>query len=177
MSIHYFGNQLNVHLFFYFSLDILIFTGTLRSHDSTVWSIAFDATGKRLVSCSDDCTLKIWQAYEPNNSYGVATPDNETVWKCVCTISGYHNRTIYDVSWCHLSDLIATAGADDSIRIFRESYTSDINQPTFNLVTSYNNAHSQDVNCVCWNPVERGILASCSDDGDIKIWRIKEDSY
>ena len=32
---------------------------TLKSHGSTVWSVAFDKTGTRLASCSDDLTVKI----------------------------------------------------------------------------------------------------------------------
>ena len=76
---------------------------TLTSHTSTVWSISFDSTGHRLASCSDDKTVKIWQEYLPGNEEGIATPDNEPVWKCVCTLSGYHSRTVYDISWCHLT--------------------------------------------------------------------------
>lgn len=73
---------------------------TLEGHDSTVWSISFDASGKRLASCSDDRTVKIWQIYEPNNELGIPTPDQKPVWKCVCTLSGYHTRSIYDITWC-----------------------------------------------------------------------------
>ena len=40
-------------------------------HASTVWSISFEAGGKRLVSVSDDKTVKIWQAYEPGNTQGM----------------------------------------------------------------------------------------------------------
>ena len=37
-------------------------------------------------------------------------------------------------------------------------------------------AHSQDVNGVKWHPKESGLLASCSDDGTINMWRfIPED--
>ncbi|XKL68529.1 hypothetical protein PGB90_004020 [Kerria lacca] len=114
--------------------DDWICCGTLRSHESTVWSIAFDASGKRLASCSDDCTVKIWQEYKPNNPYGIITPNDDSVWKCVCTLSGFHSRTIYDISWCHITGLIATACADDSIRIFKESSTSNINEPIFYLM-------------------------------------------
>lgn len=81
-------------------------TATLASHSSTVWSIAFDATGDRLASVSDDRTMKIWQAYEPGNTENIATPHNDTVWKCVCTLSGMHARSLYDVSWCtHTGDI------------------------------------------------------------------------
>lgn len=73
---------------------------TLTGHTSTVWSISFDGSGNRLASCSDDRTVKIWQCYMPGNEEGIATPDGDMVWKCVCTISGHHTRSIYDISWC-----------------------------------------------------------------------------
>jgi len=43
----------------------------VASHTSTVWSIDFDASGSRLVSCSDDRTLKIWKRYFPGNARGI----------------------------------------------------------------------------------------------------------
>ena len=36
-----------------------------------MWSVDFDATGTRLVSCSDDRTLKVWKQYLPGNSRGM----------------------------------------------------------------------------------------------------------
>ena len=34
-----------------------------------------------------------------NFAIGIPTPGGDPVWKCVCTLSGYHNRDIYDVNW------------------------------------------------------------------------------
>uniref|UniRef100_A0A1B0GIX5 Probable cytosolic iron-sulfur protein assembly protein Ciao1 n=1 Tax=Lutzomyia longipalpis TaxID=7200 RepID=A0A1B0GIX5_LUTLO len=147
-----------------------ICTATLASHTSTVWSLAFSADGQRLASCSDDTTVKIWKSYRPGNEEGIPTPDNETAWKCVCTLSGFHTRSIYDISWCHLSGLLATASGDDSIRIFQETEGSEKNSPTFELAATECRAHAQDVNTVSWNPTKRGLLVSTSDDGDVKIW-------
>lgn len=147
---------------------------TLESHESTVWSIAFDKTGSRLASCSDDCTVKIWQEYKPNNQEGIPTKDGDSTWKCVCTLSGYHTRTIYDISWCHSTGLLATACGDDIVRVFKEDENSDPNAPSFSLVNSAERSHNQDVNCVTWNPTNHGLLASCSDDGDIKLWKYNE---
>ena len=143
---------------------------TLTSHTSTVWSLSFNSTGDRIASCSDDQTVKIWQEYKPGNEAGIPTPNDEPVWKCVCTLSGYHTRTIYDIDWCKKTGLIVTACGDDIIRIFKEENDSDPNQPTFNMVCAMESAHTQDVNSVQWNPVEVGLLASASDDGDVKIW-------
>ena len=33
------------------------------------------------------------------SSTGVPTPDGDPVWKCVCTLTGYHTRDVYDISW------------------------------------------------------------------------------
>ena len=147
---------------------------TLESHDSTVWKICFDSTGTRLVSVSDDKTVKIWQEYLPGNSEGVATTGGNATWKCVCTVSGYHDRTIFDVDWSHLDGRIVTACGDDSIRVFRENESSDKNQPSFSMTAVVRKAHSQDVNSVAWNPKIEGVLASCSDDGLVKLWNYKE---
>lgn len=138
---------------------------------SGIENILYLFTGDRLVTCSADETIKFWQVYKPGNNQGVATPDNENVWKCVCTLGGYHTRAIYDVDWCKTSDFIVTACGDDMIRIFKEDDISDIHAPTFNLVLSENRAHDEDVNSVKWNPKNVGMLASCSDDGTIKIWK------
>lgn len=169
---------------------------TLSGHTSTVWSISFDRSGRRLASCSDDRTVRIWQAYEPGNEEGIATPDNTMIWKCVCTLSGYHTRSVYDISWCKITgktiiiwyimqvflihiillqtDLIATACGDDVIRIFKESNGSDKNQPNFELLLMEHQAHTQDVNTVTWCPHTAGLLLSTSDDGNVKLWKFTE---
>ena len=146
---------------------------TLKSHESTVWSLSFDKTGTRLATCSDDRTVKIWQEYRPGNECNVATPENEPVWKCVATLSGIHTRAIYDIHWCHQTGLIATACADDAIRVFGEEPDSDPHAPNFQLLVTVPRAHDQDVNSVAWNPSVPGLLASCSDDMSVKLWQYK----
>lgn len=143
---------------------------TLSGHESTVWSIAFDASGCRLASCSDDRSVKIWQEYQPGNEEGIATPEGEAVWKCVCTLSGCHSRPIYDLTWCSLTGAIATSCGDDAIRIFKEQPSGDPNAPTFDLLLTIPQAHTEDVNSVTWNPTVVGLLASASDDGTVKLW-------
>ncbi|XP_053257469.1 probable cytosolic iron-sulfur protein assembly protein CIAO1 [Podarcis raffonei] len=150
--------------------DWVCFT-TLEGHESTVWSLAFDHSGERLASCSDDKTVRIWRQYKPGNEQGVVCNGTDPTWKCICTLSGFHTRTIYDVAWCQLTGALATACGDDAIRIFEEELHSDPHQPTFTLTVHMARAHSQDVNCVAWNPKEPGLLASCSDDGEMAFWK------
>ncbi|XP_029635497.1 probable cytosolic iron-sulfur protein assembly protein CIAO1 homolog [Octopus sinensis] len=148
---------------------------SLDCHQSTVWMSCFDKTGDRLVSCSDDKTIRIWQCYQSDNKLGLPTNDDGYAWKCVCTLSGYHSRTIYSVDWCHLTGDIVTSCGDDCIRVFREEPNSDKDQPSFTLISVVKSAHLQDVNCVSWNPKIPGLLASCSDDGLIKLWNLPQE--
>jgi len=52
--------------------DDWVCCATLEGHESTVWSVAFDRSGERLASCSDDKTVRIWRRYEPGNEEGEA---------------------------------------------------------------------------------------------------------
>ncbi|XP_062516159.1 probable cytosolic iron-sulfur protein assembly protein CIAO1 homolog [Corticium candelabrum] len=145
---------------------------TLVGHESTVWSITFDQSGNRLASCSDDKTVKIWQAYHPGNQEGVVTSGNNPKWKCICTVSGHHSRTIFDIDWSP-SGVLATASGDNTIRLFQEDESTSQdsrNQPSFSVTVSVDKAHSQDVNSVSWNPKRPDLLASASDDNSIKLW-------
>jgi cytosolic iron-sulfur protein assembly protein CIAO1 len=67
---------------------------------------------------------------------------------------------------CDLS-LLADAG-DNAVRVFASK------QGDWNLVAEAEAAHEQDVNCVAWHPNDPTLLASCSDDGFIKLWRCSE---
>ncbi len=102
-------------------------------------------------------------------------------WKCVSTVTGYHSRTIYSVKWSNLHGLIATACSNNSVDIFRENVSSmpvagkSDDTPYISLLHHEENAHTQDVNCVDWNPVHSDLLASCSDDGSVKIWSFKDE--
>ena len=85
--------------------------------------MSFEKFGKRLASCGDDKMVKVWQEYLPDNQEGLGNNigmKKEPTWKCVCTISGYHSRCVYDIDWNKENGLIATACGDDSIKIFGE---------------------------------------------------------
>ncbi|CAB4055355.1 Probable cytosolic iron-sulfur protein assembly protein CIAO1 homolog,Probable cytosolic iron-sulfur protein assembly protein ciao1-B,Probable cytosolic iron-sulfur protein assembly protein ciao1,Probable cytosolic iron-sulfur protein assembly protein ciao1-A,Probable cytosolic iron-sulfur protein assembly protein Ciao1,Probable cytosolic iron-sulfur protein assembly protein CIAO1 [Lepeophtheirus salmonis] len=148
-----------------------IVNATLTSHTSTVWSVDFNSDGSRLASVSEDKTLKIWNKFDSGNELKIGFDNDEPTWKCVCTIDGDHQRGIYDVSWNKLTDLIATACADNGVRIYKESTSENSNEsPNFELIHCNREAHNQDVNAISWNPAHPELLATASDDSIIKIW-------
>jgi WD40 repeat protein len=71
---------------------------TLAGHESTVWSASFNEDGSRLASCSEDRSVRVWRRMDGGGG-----------WKCEANLTGFHNRTIYDIDWCHKSGLIGTS--------------------------------------------------------------------
>lgn len=70
-----------------------------------------------------------------------------------------------------MTGYIATACADNAIRVFAELPDSDPTAPSFQMIVQTRNAHKEDVNSIDWNPKQPDLLASASDDGDVKLWR------
>lgn len=130
----------------------------LDAHKSTVWAASFNRTGKHMVSCSEDSSIAIWECQEQSGRGG---------WKAACVVCEAHTRPIYSIDWSKTTGAIATGSADDSIKLFRW----EGNQ--LKELCTKTNAHQSDVNCVCWHPQDPTLLASCGDDGLIKIWKCR----
>ena len=61
---------------------------TLEGHTSTVWSASFDATGRLVVTGSQDGSLIVWCASDPSKS-------GEYCWRPMCNFNGLHASTVY----------------------------------------------------------------------------------
>ena len=145
---------------------------TLTAHRSTVWGAAFDASGNRFVSASDDGCIAVW-TLSP-----AAAPGGDPKYRLSCTLSGYHRRTVYSVDWCHVTGRIVSGGADDSIRVFVDVSDGGAARGadaapgvTFEQEAVAAAAHRGDVNCVRWSPRMSGLLASAGDDGVVRLWQ------
>ncbi|ONH96164.1 hypothetical protein PRUPE_7G110600 [Prunus persica] len=142
---------------------------TNNGHSSTVWALSFNDGGDKMVTCSDDLTLKIWGT----DNEKMQSTDDFVPWRHLCTLSGYHDRTIFSVHWSR-DNIIASGAADDTIRFFVENDDKDglVDGPSYKLLLKKEKAHDMDINSVQWSPGEDRILASAADDGTIKIWEL-----
>ncbi|OTF77155.1 cytosolic iron-sulfur protein assembly protein Ciao1-like protein [Euroglyphus maynei] len=162
----------------------------LNQHESTVWSVAFNPEGTRIVSVSADESIKIWQ---PKNFNQLIDDDTKLTakryaeltvkWTIIASLSGYHHWPIYDVHWSSIHDLILTAGADNSLHVFKQ-FHNDPDDPSnssvrFRQILYKSDAHEQDINSIHWNPKpmlnnNRLLFASGSDDGCVRLWSFEQ---
>ena len=140
-----------------------------NGHESTIWQIDFDKSGKFLASCSEDKKWSVW------NIEDTRTFTNKGIFP------NHHMRSIYSISWSkgkgdQDSELIATGASDNRICVFEMSKKDLLDTQnesvSYNTLAQKNMAHQNDINCVEFCPSDPKVLASCSDDGLVKIWRI-----
>jgi WD40 repeat protein len=136
---------------------------TMRGHDSTVWGLAFDIGGSRIVTCSDDKSLILW------SKETVMSPDS---WCQISKLKNLHEYPIYSIDWSHEHGHIATGAADNAITICR-CVKADDSIDMLEVKTVLSGAHDGDINCVRWCTFasHSNLLLSCGDDGCLKLWR------
>ncbi|KAK6944035.1 WD40 repeat, partial [Dillenia turbinata] len=121
-----------------------------NGHTSTVWALSFSPSGDKMVTCSDDLTLKIWGT----NAQRMHSGNGYAPWTHICTLAGYHDRTILSVHWSR-EGIIASGAADDAIRFFAEDKESSVDGPSYKLLLKKEKAHDMDVNSVQWSCMVR----------------------
>ena len=77
-----------------------------------------------------------------------------------------HDRPVLALSWGP-AGLLAAGGGDNSVRCYGAGGGS-----AWREVGAAGRAHADDVNCVAWHPTKPSLLASCADDGSVKIWNV-----
>lgn len=133
----------------------------LVGHGATVWSVDFEVvevsglgvedgqpdeetkkkraellqervrSGSRLVSCSDDLTVRVWRRVPKDDNTQVGrngmpsilrTNSIEEEWVEEAVLPKRHDRAIYSVSWSKNSGLIASSGSDGKIVVCKEQW-------------------------------------------------------
>ena len=79
-----------------------------------------------------------------------------------------HTASVEDLQWSHTEEnVFASCSADRSVRIF------DTRRRGASML-QVEEAHTEDVNVISWNPLVGFLLASGSDDGAFKIWDLRK---
>ncbi|XP_073273759.1 protein CIA1-like isoform X1 [Primulina huaijiensis] len=133
----------------------------------TIQALAFNAKADKIVACSDDLSITIWSIDVEMIRYG----ERNAAGTLLCTLTGYHNKTIFSVNWSR-KEIICSGAADGALCFFVENDDGLFDGPTYKLLLMKDHAHDKEVNSVQWCPKDSKRLASASDDGTIKIWEL-----
>lgn len=124
--------------------------GRIQGHGGTVWCVVWEPPpplqnnttlneidgqgrrgggGKRLATCSDDLTVRIWRRELPSQepverrtrlpSIIRPAPVTET-WVAHAVLPKVHFRSIYSIAWSERSGLLASCGGDGSLFVYQE---------------------------------------------------------
>jgi WD40 repeat protein len=153
------------------------------------------AAGPRLVSCSDDLTIRIWRRIpKANNNTMISktapkipsiikTDSIQEEWIHEATLPQHHERAIYSVSWSKVTGRIASTGSDGKIIVYEERWpvvescntvvdtthgSKEIAPTEWVAVAEVENAHDVfEINHVCW--AKRRDAGRRDDDEEILI--------
>jgi WD40 repeat protein len=140
----------------------------------TVWSLAWSPCGRFLASGGDRGGIRLWARTG-------TSVDSEMV---EVVHSSAHRGPVYSLSWTAAPEggLLASAGGDGRIIVWHTTAIEGegIAAPVMQPIAAVREAHgAADINCVAWNAREdakgAGMLASCADDGSVKVWRVAAD--
>lgn len=144
----------------------------LSAHTGTVWDVSFDGTA--MASVSSDESAIVWRR---------EVVGTVPAFRVAARVDNLHPNGALCVDW---KTHIASGGADDSICVLRQKQNENSNDKETDKATTNlreiweiaarrQRAHKGDVNRVSWSPVHENILASCGDDGLVRIWRYVDD--
>ncbi|KAI5957758.1 CIA1 [Candida theae] len=166
--------------------------GILDSHEGTVWCSKFESPKSphatkdriRLVSVSDDLSVRIWYSQDEtsNDANGSTNGTNlpssikhtsEMVWEQECVLPKAHTLPIYSVAWSSKTGKIVTSGSDGQIVVYSEIATGK-----WEIENVHQFAHGvHEINCVIWANLDNEkeeVVISAGDDGCVNIWKEKE---
>ncbi|MDJ0576883.1 MAG: NB-ARC domain-containing protein [Xenococcaceae cyanobacterium MO_234.B1] len=119
---------------------------TLRGHSGGVMSLAWHPDGRKVLSGSDDHTLKLW--------------DGQTG-TCLRTFQG-HQKDVWDVAWHPDGTMIASSSSDRTIKLWN---------PETGVCLTTLEGHERLIWTVDWRP-DGKIIASGSEDHSIRLWDV-----
>lgn len=125
--------------------------GSERHHGIT--SLAIDGTGGRLLASSTDGKIYCYDTVRPERGE-------------VARFGGHHVHTFYVKARFSQDGRFILSGSSDG-----NVYIWQVDHP--DLPPIYLPGHRAEVTGVDWSPTDLCQVASCSDDGDVRVWRVQ----
>lgn len=139
-------------------------TQVLEGHGSTVWSAAVSPAGDAVATADHDGRVIVWKRAAGATAAGAA-------WAKGTTAEVSRSQPCLSIDWSPDGDALATAGADDTLRVFSVGAA----RSALDLLAEEPGAHDGEANCIAWCPwpaeAGRRLLASCGDDGVVRVWQ------
>ncbi|KAI8369436.1 WD40-repeat-containing domain protein [Radiomyces spectabilis] len=137
------------------------------AHEDLIHNVAYDFYGKRLVTCSSDQRLKVWDFVERDESSAWELNDS---WKA-------HDASILKAIWAHpeYGQVIASCSFDCTVKIWEEQ----ISEPKMSQKRWFERGRLSEssgvVLDIAFAPMQGALrLASCSADGIVRIYEAPE---
>jgi WD40 repeat protein len=124
---------------------------TLEGHENEVKAVAWSSSGSLIATCGRDKTVWIWQMDE----------DNEI--ECLAVLHE-HTQDVKNVKWHPHDEVLVSCGYDNTLKVWRDWEDEWICSSTLS-------GHESTVWCFDFNS-NGSLIASCSEDQSIRIWKI-----
>ncbi|KAK0634784.1 WD40-repeat-containing domain protein [Bombardia bombarda] len=193
----------------------------LEGHDGTVWGMQWEPRPEgnkfpRLLTFSADATIRIWSLREEEEEEekegeggsrlfrsglgGIPNTMRRSMredWDCTAVFSKVHTREIYSASWSAKTGIVASAGSDGIIALYREesetaaaaaaatTTTVEVTpESAWRVLGTVSNAHGPyEINHITWckrfdpgageRRGEEEMLITTGDDGVIRPWQVR----
>ncbi|KNH09504.1 cytosolic iron-sulfur protein assembly protein-like protein [Perkinsela sp. CCAP 1560/4] len=149
---------------------------TLNGSRGTVWDISeyvSSASKIFMVSVGAKGSCVLWQS-------SLDSKIKEHHWKSVASLRGLHIDEIFGCDINSMGVLAACSGDNcvsllklgTLLRTFPDNETKDDIVARRSITVQKLLVHEDDVNMVQWSPMDDSVMATCGEDGYLKLWRI-----
>lgn len=158
-------------------------------HDSLVGTAGEDGLFKlfdtRILASKPVVQFKVGTAinaldFNKNNEFAVALGDDHgniyiedlrSPEASQITLSGAHAGAITGLEWnSSFGNVLASGSEDGCVRIWKFGANSSTQDPKSSLIFTHS-GHMLGVSDISWNPADPKMIASCSEDNSVHIWK------